>query len=68
LEQSSKVFGTAPLPEGGKNMFFSDLKKLDQEYIAGTYGRVDLDIQSGGGVVCRDAAGREYIDFPAASA
>ena len=44
-------------------MYFSDIKKLDTDYIANTYARFDLDIQSGSGVVGKDSAGKEYIDF-----
>ena len=44
-------------------MYFSDIKKLDTDYIANTYARFDLDIQSGSGVVGKDSSGKEYIDF-----
>ena len=44
-------------------MYFSDIKKLDTDYIANTYARFDLDIQSGDGVTAKDSAGKEYIDF-----
>jgi len=41
----------------------TDIKALDKEYIVGTYGRFDLVAASGSGAVCRDADGKEYIDF-----
>jgi acetylornithine/N-succinyldiaminopimelate aminotransferase len=44
-------------------MYFSELKKLDRQYIANTYARNDLDIASGSGAVCKDGAGKTYIDF-----
>jgi len=44
-------------------VYFSDIKKLDTDYIANTYARFDLDIQSGSGVVGKDSSGKEYIDF-----
>lgn len=44
-------------------MFFSDIKKLDQQYIANTYARSDLLAASGSGALCKDETGREYIDF-----
>lgn len=44
-------------------MFFSEIKKLDQQYIANTYKRAELDVESASGAVCRDLSGRELIDF-----
>lgn len=46
-------------------MFFSDLKKLDKQYIAGTYRRYDLGAEKGEGAVCTDVAGDRLIDFSA---
>ena len=40
-----------------------DLKTLDSRYLAGTYGRFDLQAVSGKGAVCTGLDGREYIDF-----
>lgn len=40
-----------------------DLKKIDKEYIAGTYKRNDLVITKGKGSRCMGDDGREYIDF-----
>lgn len=44
-------------------MLFSELKKLDKEYIAGTYARADVSVSAGNGANCHDEQGREYIDF-----
>ena len=44
-------------------MYLSEIKKLDQEYIAHTYKRTDLGLESGAGAVCSDVSGRELIDF-----
>jgi len=44
-------------------MYFSEIKKLDKQYVANTYARNDLDIQSGSGAACVDASGKSYIDF-----
>lgn len=46
-------------------MFFSEIQKLDQQYIAHTYKRMNLDVAAGSGATCTDDAGREYIDFSA---
>lgn len=46
-------------------MYLSELKKLDQQYIAGTYRRADLGAASGSGATCTDMEGRVYIDFSA---
>ena len=39
------------------------IKTLDKEYIAGTYGRFDMAAASGSGAVCVSADGKEYVDF-----
>lgn len=44
-------------------MYFSEIKKLDKQYIASTYKRIDLDVEKGSGSLCNDAAGHEYVDF-----
>lgn len=36
---------------------------LDQEYVAGTYGRFPVELVSGKGSVLTDTAGKEYIDL-----
>ena len=36
---------------------------LDQEYVAGTYGRFPVELVSGKGSVLRDVNGKEYIDL-----
>ena len=36
---------------------------LDQEYVAGTYGRFPVEIVAGKGSILMDADGREYIDM-----
>ena len=36
---------------------------LDQEYVAGTYGRFPLELVSGKGSIFTDADGKEYIDM-----
>lgn len=38
-------------------------KYNDQAYIAGTYGRFDLELSQGSGAVYRDETGKQYIDF-----
>ncbi len=38
-------------------------KNLDNEYVAGTYGRFDLELVSGKGAVLCDVDGKEYIDL-----
>lgn len=40
-----------------------DIKSLDKEYIAGTYGRFDLAIVKGKGSLLYDEKGKEYIDL-----
>lgn len=44
-------------------MYLSEIKKLDQEYIAHTYRRAELGALSGAGVICTDVGGKTYIDF-----
>lgn len=44
-------------------MYFSELKKLDKQYIANTYRRNELDVEKGAGSLCNDAAGHEFVDF-----
>ena len=44
-------------------MFFSEIKKQNEQYVAHTYGRYDLDIATGDGLVANDSAGKSYIDF-----
>lgn len=44
-------------------MYFSEIKKLDKQYIANTYKRAEVDAAEGAGARCKDAAGREYVDF-----
>lgn len=46
-------------------MIFSNIKKLDQTYIAGTYARNDLLVQQGKGATCQDDTSRTLIDFSA---
>jgi len=43
----------------------TEIKKLDNEKIVGTYGRYDLVAAEGKGARCIAADGREYIDFTA---
>ena len=45
------------------NLTKSEIKKLDKEYIVGTYNRYDLAIDHGKGARCVSVDGREYIDF-----
>ncbi len=40
-----------------------DIKKIDGEYIAGTYARFPLEIVSGKGSLVYDETGKEYIDL-----
>ncbi len=40
-----------------------DIKQLDKEYIANTYGRFDVEIVEGKGSVCYDNNGKRYIDM-----
>ena len=42
-----------------------NVKDLDREYIADTYGRFDLQIVSGKGSYLYDECGKEYIDMGA---
>ncbi len=41
----------------------SELKKIDRQYVAGTYARFDLALKSGTGASCCDYEGKTYIDF-----
>lgn len=43
----------------------TDIKKLDSEYIAPTYGRTDLCLKEGKGSTCFDYDGKKYIDLGA---
>ena len=40
-----------------------DIKKIDGEYVAGTYARFPLEIVSGKGSLVYDENGKEYIDL-----
>ncbi len=44
-------------------MTHEELKALDGQYVMGTYGRFDVDIDRGKGATLYDLAGKEYIDF-----
>jgi acetylornithine/N-succinyldiaminopimelate aminotransferase len=44
-------------------MYFSELKKLEQTYVAQTYKRADLGVESGDGVTATDVGGKTLIDF-----
>ena len=44
-------------------MDFNTIKQTDQQYVANTYGRFDLAIQSGKNATCHDFEGKEYIDL-----
>jgi len=44
-------------------MNFSELKQQYDQYISCSYGRYDLAIASGKGALCKDTAGKEYVDF-----
>ena len=44
-------------------MNFSQIKALDEQYVAGTYGRFNLAVKSGSGATCEDFEGKKYIDF-----
>lgn len=41
----------------------TELEKLDGEYVAGTYGRFQVDIEHGKGSLVYDYDGKEYIDL-----
>ena len=43
----------------------SELSEAYTSYVVPTYGRFDLDIESGAGCRVRDFSGREYLDFGA---
>ncbi len=40
-----------------------DIKSIDREYVAGTYGRFPIEIVSGKGSLVYDESGKEYIDM-----
>lgn len=42
---------------------FEKIKNLDDEYVAGTYGRFPVAIKQGKGATCEDFDGKTYIDF-----
>ena len=44
-------------------MQMESITSLDQEYVAGTYGRFPVELVSGKGSIMVDSAGREYIDM-----
>lgn len=39
------------------------ITSLDQQYVAGTYGRFPVELVSGKGSILKDSAGKEYIDM-----
>ena len=41
----------------------SKLRELDEQYVAGTYGRFPVELASGQGSLVRDFDGNEYIDM-----
>ena len=41
----------------------SNIKQIDQQYVAGTYARFPVEITSGKGSLVYDETGREYIDM-----
>ncbi len=41
----------------------SIIKELDAKYVAGTYGRLPVEIVSGKGSIVKDETGKEYIDM-----
>ena len=40
-----------------------NITSMDQEYVAGTYGRFHLELVQGRGSIVTDTAGKEYIDL-----
>ncbi len=40
-----------------------DIKSIDSQYVAGTYGRLPVEIVSGKGSIVKDVNGKEYIDM-----
>ena len=44
-------------------MDFEKIEKKDKKYIAPTYNRFALAIESGEGATVTDASGRKYVDF-----
>ena len=43
------------------------IKELDQQYIANTYARFDLEAASGKGATCKDLTAKAMWIFPLAS-
>jgi len=41
----------------------TNILELDEQYVANTYGRFPVEIVEGKGDVCKDAAGKTYIDM-----
>ena len=44
-------------------MIMQSITSLDQEYVAGTYGRFPVELVSGKGCMLTDSQGKEYIDM-----
>lgn len=44
-------------------MDFNTLRETDSSFVANTYARFALDIESGSGAVCRSSNGREFVDL-----
>ena len=44
-------------------MIMQSITSLDQEYVAGTYGRFPVELISGKGCMLTDSQGKEYIDM-----
>ena len=44
-------------------MIGMSITSMDQQYVAGTYGRFPVEIVSGKGCVVTDTSGKEYIDL-----
>lgn len=40
-----------------------DIQQIDQQYVAGTYGRFPVEIAYGRGELIYDVQGKEYIDM-----
>ena len=41
----------------------TEIRELDEQYVAGTYGRFPVELASGQGSLVRDFDGKEYIDM-----
>jgi len=41
----------------------TELMQIDEQYVANTYGRFPIEIIEGKGSLCKDSAGKEYIDM-----